>query len=168
MEKLVTAAKSSTSEEVLITRVFDASPHEVFGAWTSVDSLARWYAPDDCTIEIKKFEFRNGGRFHHCIRNPHVHDCWCIGTYLEIIEPEKIVYNIAISDEEGNPVEPAAMGMDPEWPAETIVTVTFEDLNGKTKLTLKQTVSTELAKRTGAYPSWLQMLDRLEADLSRS
>jgi len=32
---------------------------------------------------------------------------------------------------------------------------------GKTLLTLQQTVSESLAKRTGAHPSWIQMLDRL-------
>ena len=166
MEKLLSPAKLSTSEEVLITRIFNASREDVFKAWTNVDALTRWFVPNDCTIEFKKFEFRKGGNFHHCIRNPHVHDGWCIGTFLEIVEPEKIVYNIAISDKEGNPAQPSDSGMDPDWPAETMVTVTFEDINGKTKLTLKQAVDAELAKRTGAYPSWLQMFDRLEAELS--
>ena len=165
MEKLLSPAKESTSKEVLITRVFNASREVVFKAWSSVDALTHWFAPNDCTIEFKKFEFRVGGEFHHCIRNPHVHDCWCIGTFLEIIEPEKIIYNIAISDKDGNPAQPSDMGMDPEWPAETLVTVLFEDIDGKTKLTLQQAVETALAKRTGAYPSWLQMLDRLEAVL---
>jgi len=166
MEKLVSPAKKSTAEEVLITRFFNASREDVFQAWTSAESLSRWYAPNDCTIEFKKFDFRIGGEFHHCIRNPHVHDCWCLGMFLEIIEPEKIVYSIAISDKDGNPVQPVTMGMDPDWPVETIVTVTLEEIDGKTKLTLKQTVDTALAKRTGAYPSWLQMLDHLEAEFS--
>ena len=166
MEKLVSPAKKSTTEEVLIARLFNFSRKDLFKAWTNVESLTRWFAPKDCTIEYKEFEFRKGGKFHHCIHTPHVHDCWCTGTFLEIIEPEKIVYTIAISDKDGNPAQPAAMGMDPEWPAETIVTVTFEEIDGKTLLTLKQTVDTALAKRTGAYPSWLQMLDRLEAELS--
>src|SRR5688572_6492678 len=168
MEKLVSPVKESRSEEVLITRIFNASREDVFKAWTSVDALARWFAPNECTIEFKKFEFRNGGKFHHCIHNPHVHDCWCIGTFREIIEPEKIIYNIAISDKDGNPAQPSDMGMDPDWPAETTVTVIFEDIDGRTKLTLKQAVDTELAKRTGAYPSWLQMLDRLEEQLPRT
>lgn len=51
--------------------------------------------------------------------------------------------------------------MDPDWPAETVVTVTFTEQHGKTSLTLHQTVDKSLAKRTGAYPSWLNMLDNL-------
>jgi hypothetical protein len=47
-----------------------------------------------------------------------------------------------------------------------VLTLTFEDLGAKTKLTLHQTVSEELAKRTGAYPSWLSMFDRLDRELA--
>jgi hypothetical protein len=56
--------------------------------------------------------------------------------------------------------------MDPDWPAETVLTVTFAELAGKTRLTLQQTVLESLAKRTGAHPSWIQMLDRLAEDLA--
>jgi hypothetical protein len=47
-----------------------------------------------------------------------------------------------------------------------VVTVTFEDAGGKTRLTLHQTVSEVVAKRTGAHPSWLAMLDRLAEQLT--
>jgi uncharacterized protein YndB with AHSA1/START domain len=33
----------------------------------------------------------------------------------------------------------------------------------KTKMQLRQTVSQELAQKTGAYPSWLQMLNKMQA-----
>lgn len=82
--------------------------------------------------------------------------------------PERIVYTLAIADATGRPVAPADAGMDPEWPQETVVTVTFEDLEGKTRLTLHQTVGEALAKRTGAHPSWIQMLDRLAGQLAGS
>jgi len=58
--------------------------------------------------------------------------------------------------------------MDPNWPWETLVTVTFAEENGKTKLQLWQTVSLELAKKTGAYPSWLQMLNRIQIVLNEN
>jgi uncharacterized membrane protein YphA (DoxX/SURF4 family) len=41
------------------------------------------------------------------------------------------------------------------------VTVTFAELDGKTKLTLHQTVLESFAMRTGAYSSWLEMVDGL-------
>ena len=62
---------------------------------------------------------------------------------------------------------PAAVGMDPDWPLETVVTVTLIPKDGRTMLTLHQTVSESLAKRTGAHPGWLEMLDRLAGELTR-
>jgi hypothetical protein len=47
-----------------------------------------------------------------------------------------------------------------------VVTVTLEEEQGQTRLTLQQTVSEALAKRTGAYPSWLQMFERLDAEIA--
>ena len=151
--------------EVLITREFDAPRELVFQAWTDPAHLTRWYAPSGCSIEFRKIDVRPGGTFHSCIRTPDGHHCWCIGTYREVVAPERIVQTMVISDENGNSVEPTDAGMDPAWPRETILTVTFVEQEGRTKLTLRQTVGEELAKRTGAYPSWLNMLDRLAEEL---
>ena len=81
--------------------------------------------------------------------------------------PERLVFTMAVADEQGRLIEPTGAGMDPDWPRETVVTVTFSELDGKTRLTLHQTVSEALARKTGAYPSWLQMFDRLESELGR-
>jgi hypothetical protein len=50
---------------------------------------------------------------------------------------------------------------DPKWPTETTVTITFTGREGLTVVRLEQNVSERLARRTGAHPSWLQMLTRL-------
>lgn len=150
------------TRDVLITRTFDAPREMVFRAWTDPEVLARWYAPQGCTLEIRKMEVREGGTLHTCIRNPEYPDCWCVGTFLEIKAPERISYTLALADEAGQRMTSEAVGKDPDWPDETTVTVTFEEEAGKTHLTLHQNAREAVAKRTGAYPSWLQMLDRLE------
>ena len=88
--------------------------------------------------------------------------------YHEIIEPERIVYTLAVSDAVGDLVDPAEVGDRPDWPRETILTVTFTELAGKTQLSLHQTVLESLAKRHGDHPSWLEMLDRLADDLAKN
>lgn len=147
--------------EVHITRVFEAPRELVFLAWTSPEHLAQWHAPRGCTIAFSRFDFRPGGTFISTLRTPDNYECRCKGVYEDITAPERIVYTIAFSDEHGNLVEPSEKGMDPDWPRETVVTVTFTEDNGKTTLTLHQTVAESLAKKTGAYPSWLEMFDRL-------
>lgn len=154
--------------ELLIVREFNAGREAVWRAWSDPEALKRWHAPHGCTILFTRFDFRVGGGFHSCIGNPSFGECWCVGVYREIRKPERIVYTMAIADQNGNVTEPAAAGHDPQWPAETTVTLTFEEHAGKTRLTLHQTVSESLAKRTGAHPSWLNMLDRLAEQLSPS
>jgi uncharacterized protein YndB with AHSA1/START domain len=160
-------ASERGDRSVVITRVFDAPRELVFEAWTDPDHLMRWFAPQGCTVQFRAMDFRPGGAFHCVIRNPRVHDCWSRGVYHEIVVPERIVYSIATADENGDLAEPADVGMDPDWPRETTVTVTFAEEAGKTRLVLHQTVSESLAKRTGAHPSWIEMLDRLAEDLAR-
>ncbi len=150
---------------VVIKRTFHAPRELVFKAWTDPEQLARWYAPDGCTIEFRELDIREGGTFHSCIKTPGGFQCWCIGVYSEIRVPERIVYSMALADEHGNRVTSAGSGHDTDWPAETIVTVTFTEQGDQTLLTLKQNVRESLAKRTGAYPSWIQMLDHLNTEL---
>lgn len=152
--------------EVFIEEIFDASIERVFQAWTDPEKLLKWFAPQGCTIHFKKLEIKKGGQFHSCISNPQFGDCWCIGEYKEIVPNSKIVFTMINADEDGNPINPIEIGMDPDWPGATLVTVTLKELNGKTRLQLRQTVSQELAKKTGAYPSWLQMLNNMQTLLN--
>lgn len=161
-----TSQSSAPSDNVLIIqRTFDAPSDLVFQAWTDEAHLLRWYAPTGCRIEFRALDVREGGGFHSCIHTPDGYQCWCKGEYREVKAPERLVYTMAIADAAGRLLSPEEAGMDPAWPRETVVTVTLEEQDGKTLLTLHQTVSETLAKKTGAHPSWLIMLDRLADDL---
>jgi uncharacterized protein YndB with AHSA1/START domain len=152
--------------QVFIERLFDAPRELVFQAWTDPAILARWYAPHGCTIAIQEYDFREGGVIRTEIRSPDGHACRCAGAFGRIVVPERIVFDLGIVNEQGDPVEPASVGMDPDWPRTTTIDVTFEEREGRTLLTLRQNVSEALAKRTGAYPSWLQMFERLDVALA--
>lgn len=154
------------TRQVEITYTFNYPRSLVFNAWTNAAYLKEWFAPHGCSIEFKKLDIVEGGSFHSCISNPEFGDCWCIGVYKEIKPPEKIVYTLINADENGSPIDPVSIGMDAEWPGETLVTVSFSETDGRTTVKLKQTVSETVAKKTGAYPSWIQMLERLELLIS--
>ena len=167
------ARKSNTAtkpaeREMVITHIFDAPRELVFKAWTEPEHLVQWWRPKGFTTPHCKIELRPGGVFHYCMRSPEGRDYWGRGVYREIVAPEKLVYTDTFSDPEGNPVEPAYYdGMDPEWPSESLVTVTFSEQGGKTKVTLHHGVSESLAKRTGAKQGWTEMLERLADYLAR-
>jgi uncharacterized protein YndB with AHSA1/START domain len=150
----------------MIARTINAPRDRVFAAWTDLNMLVQWFAPTGCRIEYRQLEASHGGEYLSCIHTPDGKECWCKGKYLEFSKPNCLVFSMVVCDKNGNEMDPVDAGMDPEWPNETIVTVTFEDIAGKTRITLHQTVSEALAKKTGAQPSWLMMLDNLESLLA--
>lgn len=156
----------SSDKELLITHWFNASIELVFDAWIDPEKLKRWYAPDGCTISYKRIEIREGGMYHSCVHDPVHGDCWIVGTYLEIIPPEKLTFTMQLSNERGEMADALSAGKDSQWPAEILTTVTFESVGSQTKVTLHQTVSEVEAKKTGAYQSWIKMFNKLNQQLT--
>ncbi len=76
------------------------------------------------------------------------------GVYREIVEPDRIVFTFAWEDEKGEPGH------------ETLVTVTFAEHDGKTKLTFHQAVFESIADRDSHREGWSECFDRLEAYLA--
>lgn len=155
--------QTQVDREVVITRSFDAPRELVFRAWSQPGHMQNWHTPHGCSIKFHQFDFRVGGVFQSELTTPDGQGCQCLGTYLEISAPERIVYKLGFCDEAGNALETTPF--DKDWPIETVVTVTFDEADGKTQMTLHQNVSEAVAKRTGAYPSWLEMFDRLDEEL---
>lgn len=155
-------------KELFITHLFDAPKEIVFRAWTDPEQLTHWYAPDGCTIEFRTINPTQGGNFHSCIHDPVYGACWVKGTYLEVILNQKLVLTMVMSDEAGNSVSSIDAGKTEDWPEVQITTVTFESIGQQTKVTIHQTVSEEEAKKTGAYQSWIKMLNKLNLLLNSS
>lgn len=154
------------NKELLITHLFDAAPELVFKAWTDPAHLEHWYAPEGCTIVFKAIDVRIGGKFHSVINDPVHGDCWIIGVYQEVKAPEKLIFSMVLSNEQGEPVSASVAGKSDEWPEAIITTVTFTAVGKQTKVVLHQTVNELEAKKTGAYQSWFSMFDRLQTCLS--
>jgi uncharacterized protein YndB with AHSA1/START domain len=95
-------------------------------------------------------DFRPGGAYRFCMRSPQGGESWVQGIYREIVEPERIVLSGAWTDAGGKPTSP-----------ETTTTVTFEEHNGKTKLTLHNGIFDSVATRDAHRGGWSGSLDRL-------
>lgn len=149
-------------KELNIVRLYNAPRELVFKVWTDAEHVAKWYVPQGCNTKVYKLEFKQGGIFHHEVRSNEGQGCILKAEYLEIIQNEKIVYVLRYCDANGNIISAADARM--EGPDETTVTVTFEDYEGKTKLTLHQSVPEEWAKKNGSYFGWVEILDRLEKE----
>ncbi len=150
------------SNELKITHLFNAPKEVVFKAWTDPDQLKHWYAPEGCSIEFKSLTAEVGGNFHSCIHDPIHGDCWIKGIYQEVIRPEKLVFTMTLSNEQGEIVTADAASKPEDWPQTIITTVTFDAVGNQTKVTLHQTVDENEAKKSGAYQSWFSMFDKLQ------
>lgn len=153
---------NQTSKDLVITRVFNAPREIVFDAWSVPEQLMQWWGPKVFTAPVCKVDFRVGGKYHFCMRAPDGQEFWSTGIYREIVRPEKIVKTDAFADKEGNPVPASHYGMQGYWPEYLLVTLLFEDQQGKTKLTLRHTglPEGEIFEMTEA--SWNESLDKLE------
>jgi uncharacterized protein YndB with AHSA1/START domain len=166
MAARINTATDLAERDLVVTRVFDAPREVVFRAWTEPEHLKRWWGPKGFTTPVCKIDFRPGGAFHYCMRSPEGQEYWGLGVYREIVAPERIVYTDAFADAEGNPVAPERYGISSSHPQETLVTVTFAEHEGKTRLTVRQSILESVVEREGTRQGWLEMLARLAEDLA--
>jgi uncharacterized protein YndB with AHSA1/START domain len=146
-----TVATNTAERELEITRVFDAPRSLVFKAWTDPEHHAKWMGPQGFTGKVLHSELRPGGAYRFHMLDPQGGDHWQQGVYREIVEPERLVCTYVWADAQGNPTRP-----------ETLLTVLFEDLGGKTKLTLRQAIFESVSARDDHNRGWSSSLNRLD------
>jgi uncharacterized protein YndB with AHSA1/START domain len=149
MDAATGTVSKSAGRELVITRVFDAPRGLVFKAWTEPEHLMRWWGPKGFTTTVLKMDVRPGGAYRFHMRSPEGTDHWLQGAYREIVEPERLLFTWSWENEQGRPRH------------ETLVTLTFEELNGKTKLTLRQAIFESVTACDAHRSGWTSGLDRL-------
>lgn len=155
----------SGERELVITRVFDAPRELVWKAWTEPERTKKWWGPKGFTSPVSKIDLRVGGKHLNCMRSPEGKDYWSTGVYREIVAPERLVMTDSFADAEGNVVPATYYGMSADFPLELQVTVTFEEHEGKTKMTLRHVgiPAGEMSELTGA--GWNESFDKLAESL---
>lgn len=98
------------------------------------------------------------------MRSPEGQDFWGTGTFTEIVPMEQIVYTDSFADEKGNVVPSTYYGME-GFPLELQVTVTFEEHDAITKMTLTH-VGIPSGKMTDlTNVGWNESFDKLAESL---
>jgi uncharacterized protein YndB with AHSA1/START domain len=131
---------------LVIERIFDAPRELVFKAWTESEHMAKWFGPRGFKSTVLKNELRPGGAYRIHMMGPDG-DHWLQGVYREIRGPERLVMVGSWADAQGNPTRP-----------ETTLTLIFEDLNGKTKLTLHNAIFESVTARNEHESGWSSSL----------
>lgn len=123
-----------TTNEFVISRVFDAPRERVFKAWTHLESLKQWWGPKGFSMNSCRLDLRPEGVFHYCMRSPEGFEMWGKFVYVDITAPERLIFVNSFSDETANTVRAPFSS---EWPLEIRNTLTFQENQGKTTLTLR-------------------------------
>ena len=146
---------------IVVTRVFDAPRALVWKAWTQPEHLVRWWGPEGCRCSDCTIDLRVGGTFSLVMHGPDGAMYPCHGIFREIVDPHRIVY------EGGTDMgHPCGAGVPPR----SRVTVTFEEADGRTTLTIDtefETADAQVAARDAGYAtSWPDCLGRLARELA--
>jgi uncharacterized protein YndB with AHSA1/START domain len=116
-----------TDREIVMERVFNAPRELVFKAHTDPGLIAKWWGPRKYTTTVDKLELRVGGVWRFVQRDVEGNEYAFNGVYREIVPSERLSYTFEFEGMPGHVL---------------IETVTFEEQDGKTRLTV-----------TGSYQS---------------
>jgi uncharacterized protein YndB with AHSA1/START domain len=156
-----TAEKQKT---ISIKRKFNLPLKSLWRAFTESESLKKWWGPKAYTCPDCTIDFRVGGKFLASMEGADGQKIWSTGTYKEIIHFKKIINTDSFSDSDGNIVPASHYNIDGEWGSDAQVALEFEEVDGKTNLSLQHTgVPVELSDE--CLQGWQSSFDKLEANV---
>jgi uncharacterized protein YndB with AHSA1/START domain len=145
-------ATSTADREIKVTRVFAAPRELVFKAWTDPNQVGHWWGPTGFTLTIHEMDVRPGGAWRFIMHGPDGVDYDNEIVYVEIVQPERLVYD--------------------HGPAPSFrTTVTFGEQGNKTEITMQMLFESaalreQVVREFGAVEGMKQTLDRLAEHLA--
>ena len=137
-----------------LTRLYDAPRELVFKVWTERDHVVRWSVPPGYALVQFEQDVRTGGSYVMAIRASDGAEYRMRGVYRDVTAPARVICSFAVDAANGDP------GHD------MLVTVTFDDVNGNTGLTLHQGSFATIADREAHESGMTSCLDLLGAYLT--
>jgi uncharacterized protein YndB with AHSA1/START domain len=124
--------------EILVRRDFDAPRHLVYKAWTTPELVKRWWHANRGTCTTADIDLRVGGKWRSVMVTDSGFEVAFHGEYREIVPNERLVHTEVY---EGAPPGP-------DGEEATLNTVTFEDLGGRTRVTMLTQARTKAVRDT--------------------
>lgn len=152
-----TAVERKSNRELVVRRTFDAPVHIVFEAWSNPELFKRWWVPASAGMSLVScnMDIRTGGTYRLVFQHPAFDQPMAFfGTYQEVTPHKRLVWTNEESDQGA------------------VTTVTFEESDGKTLVTLHEIYPTEaaldeaLAGSAEGLPEQFAQLDDLLAGQS--
>src|ERR1700743_3172540 len=117
-------AVKNSSNEIKISRIYDAPVKAVWEAWTDPEQVAKWWGPRGFTLTHHSKDLKPGGHWKYTMHGPDGRDYPNQTKYFEVEKYKKLVY-----DHGGNEHQAPLFR----------VTVLFAEIKGKTKMDMTMT-----------------------------
>jgi len=147
----------SEGGDLVFERTFDAPRELIWKAFTEPERIPRWWGPKGSTTTVAEMDVRPGGTWRYVSSAPDREDVVFYGEYTEVTPPSGYTWTFMFDVE----------GVGPQGGPETF---TFEDVDGKTKVTSVGHMGSpeviEAALATGMVAGAIETWDRLEALLA--
>jgi uncharacterized protein YndB with AHSA1/START domain len=132
-----------------LERVLPESRPVVYAAFTDPNELARWWGPEGFTTPSLNFQARAGESYRIEMQPPEGDPFYLTGEFREVDPPARLAYTFAWEDP------------DPE-DVETLVDLSFRDLEEATEVALRQGRFKTEARRALHRDGWTDSFDKLE------
>lgn len=147
-------AAKNRSNELKLTRLYDAPVKAVWDAWTDPKKAAKWWGPRGFTITTHSKDLRVGGSWHYTMHGPDGTDYENTTKYLEVDKYARLVY-----DHGGHADRPPLFR----------VTVLFNEIRGKTQMEMTMSVATpeaadeikKIIKQANGNSTWDRLAEYL-------
>lgn len=140
-----------------LVRTFEATPEEIWQAWTDPDLAAQWWHPRGMSTPREEVEIdaRVGGRYTYTMVNDASDDRVVTGgVYRDVVPFERLVLTWGNSD--GHPDD------------QPVITITLEPVGERTRMTFDLR-GVDGTKGDGYfYDGWEHVLDSLEEHMGSS
>ncbi|MEH2155173.1 SRPBCC domain-containing protein [Nostoc sp.] len=159
------STNAQSEREIVITRIFNAPRELVFQVWTDPKHVAQWWGPKGFTTRVTELDLRPGGKWRYVMIGPDGTEYPAKGVFREIVPLQRIV----TSDEFDEGFEKV---VNADLPRGIVMTAIFEDLAGKTKLTLQimhESVEDRFKhEQMGVIAGWNSSFDCLDEFLAKT
>jgi uncharacterized protein YndB with AHSA1/START domain len=156
--------------DIVLTRLIGAPLDRVWRSWTDSDDVLTWWGPAGFTCGSAVIDLREGGRFVWNMHAPDElggFDMYTAGRYDRIEPLSLIEFTQWLADADGEPINPATLGMPADFPRAIRSSVQFESVPGGTRLIASEFGWIEGIERSHSEAGLSQCLDKLEAVLAR-
>ncbi len=110
---------------LILKHTLNASPEKVFAVWTDPEKMAIWFGASKDGAEVHELNVTKGGKYRLTMLGDDGIRYPLSGIYTEVDPPHKLVGTFQWAKNEK--IE--------NWANETILTVEFKEVDGKTELT---------------------------------